>query len=122
MKTDSALSPQGGENTSLPADSRAPTVVASENASIARLENEKQRAPSSSSQEKKELNSSPSAGDEPATTTVESEEVEYQPEFVTGFSLAIVMVGLCLAVLLVALVRLHSDSRSVITKLTTSTT
>lgn len=102
MKSHSTLSPSGAEAGGHPVDSRAPTVVPSENPSTAHLETEKEKAPSTSSQEKKELGSSSSAVEEPAKTPEENKEDE--PDYVTGLPLLIIIVGLCLAVLLVALV------------------
>lgn len=105
MKSNSTLSPSRGEAGALPVDSRAPTAVPSENPSTAYLENEKETAPSVSSQGKKEVNSSPRAVEEPAETPDSEENEEDEPEYPTGLPLLIIIVGLCLAVLLVALVR-----------------
>ncbi|KAK2768840.1 MFS sugar transporter [Arachnomyces sp. PD_36] len=102
--TSPTLSPPAGENSTLPVDSRAPTVVPSQNTSSAYLADEKERAVSSSSQEeKKEQDTPPSAGGESKEISNAGENAEEVPEYPTGLPLAIIISGLCLAVLLVAL-------------------
>lgn len=103
IKPDSTLSPPGGEAGSLPVDSHAPTAVPSENPSIAYLEDEK-GTPNVSSQDKNGLNSPPRTSEEPEKAPDSKGNEEDEPDYVTGLPLLIIIVGLCLAVLLVALV------------------
>ena len=103
------LSAKRGEDASLPPDSRAPTVVPSENPSSVHIDNEKERVTSSggslpSTEEKVEVDKSLHAQDEPTATPQAEEPKEDEPEYPTGLPLLIIVVGLCLGVLLVALV------------------